>query len=187
MAFYTQAVFWAKDDREGEADCYFPATTLLMNWEAFNCDGPTLSSTLCSYSCTTCPMIETELYKALVLEFSWLCRLLEKMNQFTLKWTWEFPSGDGDESCQCKRIISTFAGIWMATYWAASKLGRETDLSFFFKKHIVFSLILQNSDNSDFERVNNVYYFLQIPGIYSAFILDMFYGFENSVNSIFFF
>lgn len=75
---------------------------------------------------------------------------------------------------------------WLHTEQLPSWEEKQTFL-FFFKKHIVFSLFLKNSDNSDFERVNNVYYFLQIPGIYSAFILDMFYGFENSVNSIFFF
>lgn len=109
------------------ADCYFSAISPLKNWEAFNFDGRTLPSTsyLCYY--TTCPLIQTELYKALALEFSWLCWLLEKMNQFALKWTWGLPSQDGgDGSCQHKRTVSAFSGNWITTYGVPSNLRKET-------------------------------------------------------------
>lgn len=107
------------------ADCYFSAISPLINWEAFNFDGPTFSSALYSYYYTTCPLIPTELYKALALEFSQLCRLLEKMSCFTLKWTWRFCSHDGgDGSCQ-RKMVSAFSDNWISTYWVASNLGRE--------------------------------------------------------------
>lgn len=55
--------------------------------ELFTFEGPTLSSASCSCYRTTCPLIQTELHKALALEFSWLCSLLEKINWFPLKWS----------------------------------------------------------------------------------------------------
>jgi len=45
-------------------------------------------------------------------------------------------------------------------------------------------LILKNSDDSDFERLNKVFHFLQMPGFYIAFILGIFYSFQNSANII---
>lgn len=171
------------------ADWYFSAIWPLMNWEAFNFDGPVLSSASYSYSYMACPLIQSELYEALALEFSGLCWLLEKMNWFTLKWTWGFCSHDGgDGSCQHKRMVSASSGDWITTYWVASNLGRETGTLKANKKPCcVFFNLKEVRQLSDFERVKTVCHFLQIPGIYTAFILGIFYGFENSANIISFF